>query len=424
MPDIVLPPEFVTAHPGPAKIVFPSTEVISPHLDIPARLQSYHYAWDRWKVANQELMTILVTLDPNIAYDRQFAQTIEIQRQRLEMKLQSCPIEVNAAAIDAAGGYMALRDPVRAQCAALTKQEKIDWLLTFRCIITPELSEFFTKVGTLVGYSQDGPSLLSQGRNLLLGGLTGTGKTTAMNLLAALNERVQKVLLLDVRGIPREYSFFLQSVLSIESPVLTSTSKPLWQRMLVELNWRYSSKTSEEELQQILCTLFTVSGVSLLMLDEVSHIQAHRYRRKVLSFSNRKPKLPIICSSCEPEKWTAGDAELAGRWNDSFTFQPYRGERLSQLLTYFELLSPLPQDSGLALFEVRGKSGLVRGPAAYVEEWTHGTMKNITILIAGAMIMAIEQNSPRITVELLQRAWESIQAKPNQTFLDLLQSWR
>ncbi len=113
-----------------------------------------------------------------------------------------------------------------------------------------------------------------------------------------------------------------------------------------------------------------------------------------------------------------GDEEVAGRWNDFFELPPYTGERLSTLLASLELLLPFTQPSNLALPVIKDKSGVVDGPAKFIELMTSGILRDIMILIRDASRRAIEADLPCLTPELLQKTWKKIQRKKATEFLE------
>ncbi len=126
--------------------------------------------------------------------------------------------------------------------------------------------------------------------------------------------------------------------------------------------------------------------------------------------------IPMICASCHPIEWTEGDAEVKGRWNDFFELKQYTGIRLDDLLATVELFLPFSQASHLANRECEGKPG----PAALIEQWTGGILRDIMILIRDACRRAIERNDARLHQETLEATWKDIQTKQVTNFLDVI----
>ena len=219
----------------------------------------------------------------------------------------------------------------------LSKKDKLLWLDNFIFLMTPDLWELHEKVKYVLGFQS-----LGQQRNFLLGGLSGMGKTTYLNWLAALH--------LPVVEESRNYV----PVIKVDAPVSNKTPRALLQRMILECGLTYLQGDTEEDLNQKLYLYFQQCGVELILIDEVEHISHPDMRRRVLDLSNRL-RVPIICASCNPTTWVMGDDEVAGRWNDYFELPQYTGERLSSLLASIELLLPFTQPSHLALHHLEGE---------------------------------------------------------------------
>lgn len=100
------------------------------------------------------------------------------------------------------------------------------------------------------------------------------------------------------------------------------------------------------------------------------------------------------------------------RHGDYFALEPYKGDRLADLLTFLQLLLPLSGESHLDRFTIkptRGSPGSDAGPAKLIEEWTGGILKHIMILLVDATERAIEENLPCLDAQLLERTWADIQ---------------
>jgi hypothetical protein len=165
-----------------------------------------------------------------------------------------------------------------------------------------------------------------------------------------------------------------------------------------------------------------ICGTELLVIDEVEHIHTAHLKRRLLEVSNLAPNLPIVCASCHPTSWVAGDAEVAGRWNDYFELRQYTGERLQQLLAYLELLLPFPEPSLLAIYELKGGTRQqTDGPARLIGRWTGGVLRDVMMLVMDASMRAIQQRLPCLTPSLLEEIWHDIQTHQVTDFLSLLQ---
>ena len=152
----------------------------------------------------------------------------------------------------------------------------------------------------------------------------------------------------------------------------------------------------------------------MLIVDEVEHITHPSLRRRLLELSNLTG-VPIVCASCNPIAWTAGDSEIQGRWNDYFELTQFTGPRLDAFLTLLDLLLPFDQDSYLGLREIKSgpNQAAVAGPAHYIEQWTDGILREIMVLVTDAALKALTARLPCLTVEILSQAWRDI--KPRQS---------
>ncbi len=258
--------------------------------------------------------------------------------------------------------------------------------------MTPDLWKLHEKVKKVLGYHS-----LGQQRNFLLGGHSGMGKTTYLNLLSALNVPVVEALR---NRIP---------IIKVDAPVSNASPKTLLRRMILECGMTYLKGDDEEDLLMQLDLYLQKCNVELIIVDEVEHIARPEMQRRLLDISNMTQGIPMICASCNPTRWVSGDVEVAGRWNDYFELPQYRGERLSDLLTFIEMLLPFSQESNLALQEVKLGSKMIDGPAKLIQEWTGGILRDIMILIRDASQRAIENDLPCLSLELLGKTWKDIQ---------------
>jgi hypothetical protein len=391
MPGIANPPAPRTATPL--------------NLDVRQRLEQLAAWQSEWQQEDTRLLQRLYQLQPNRTRDRQQGMQIANLRRRLRLKLVQEPLEISLEAVKQAG-YVGLRQGLVEQFATLSKDERLLWLNNFLFIVTPELRQLNDKIGQVRAYQS-----LGQQRNFLLGGHSGTGKTTYLNWLVFNDPaRVEP----ERNHVP---------IVKVDAPVSNKTPKPLFQRMLLECGLSYSSGDNEEDLLMTLILCFQQCGVELLVVDEVEQLTRPALRRRLLELSNLTPGVPIICASCEPHRWTQGDTEIKGRWNDSFTLQQYTGQRLRQLLAFIELLLPFTQDSTLAsqtLPTGRKRSDRSDGPARLIERWTGGILRDIMILIVGASARAIQQDLSHLSPSLLASTWQYIQTHQVTDFLAIL----
>ena len=379
------------------------TAVVDENFDIRRRLVCIGEWKKEWLREDERLKARLRQLDPDKRLDIQRGDQIGFLRKRLRMRLLREPLEISTKA---QGGYKAIQRNLREQFVGLSREDKLLWLDNFIFIMTPDLWELHEKVIYVLGYQS-----LGQQRNFLLGARSGMGKTTYLNWLTALN--------LPVVEESRNYV----PIIKVDAPVSNKTPRALLQRLILACGLTYLQGDTEEELNEKLGLYCQQCGIELIIIDEVEHISHPEMRRRVLDLSNRLG-VPIICASCNPTTWVMGDEEVAGRWNDFFELPQYTGERLSRLLASIELLLPFTQPSYIALHVLEECSGVVDGPAKFIEIATAGIVRDIMILIRDASRRAIEQNIPCLTPELLEKTWKDVQRKRVTDFLDLPQKMK
>jgi hypothetical protein len=383
----------------------PQTITADATLDVKARLAQLAQWQQEWAEEDVRLSARVNQLRPDRQADIQRAMQIASFRRRLRMKLVQEPLEIEPEVVRAVG-YQALRQSLIEQFGRLSKAERLLWLNNFLFIVTPDLRRLNDKIIQVRSYRS-----LGQQRNFMLGGPSGMGKTTYLDWYAS-NYLPQ---------VTAECNYV--PIVKIDAPVSNHTPKPLFQRMILECGLLVAERDNEEDLLMKLALCFQQCQVELLIVDEIEHITKPRLRRRLLEVSNLTHGVPMICASCHPLRWAEGDAEVQGRWNDSFELKQYTGERLQQLLAFIELLLPFTQDSALAMVEVkrrRKRQNEIDSLAQLIEQWTGGILRDIMILIVEASARAIEQNLPGLSPSLLTATWQSIQTCRVTDFLAVL----
>jgi hypothetical protein len=379
-----------------------STMQINPSLDVSQRLSKLRHWQQEWQAQDELLNQRLEQLDPNQHLDIQRGEQIIRLQQRLRLSLVREPIEVSPALVNEVG-YQSLRQELCSQFTRLTKAERLLWLNNFLFIMTPDLRRLNDKIAKVRAYRSFG-----QQRNFLLGGPSGMGKSTYLDWFA-------------FHHIPQVEALCTHvPIIKIDAPVSNKTPRPLFQRLILECGMTYSFRDSEEELLLKLMLFLHRGRTELLIVDEVEHITRPAIRRRLLEVSNLTRGIPMICASCHPLNWSAGDPEVAGRWNDYFELGQYTGKRLQQLLAFIELLLPFTQPSLLALRAIPGedKTNTTAGPASLIESWTGGILRDIMMLIIDASTRAIERDLPALSPSLLQESWSDIQTSQVTDFLN------
>ena len=293
--------------------------------------------------------------------------------------------------------YPILRQHLVEQFAPLTPEERLLWLNNFLFIMTPDVRQLNDKITKIRSYRSFG-----QQRNFLLGGESGMGKTTYLDWFTSNDLPIVES---ERTRVP---------IIKIDAPEGNSP-KPLFQRIILACGKNYLKKDNEEDLLMKVSLFFQKCGVEVLIVDEVEHIKSYGVRRRLLEVSNMTYGIPIICASCDPHRWTLGDSEVAGRWNDYFRLDLYKAMRLKQLLVYINLLLPFTNESFVTSDKADSKKmlysiddGLVRS----IEKWTRGKLRDVMILVVEASKQAIQDRRPCLDIKLLEKTWKGIQSKP------------
>jgi hypothetical protein len=358
-------------------------------------LQEWQTEWYRIDRVLEEQVS---RLDGNKLMELQQASHIANVRRRMEMTLVKTPLSIPQSVLMSMGVHH-IRDLFAQQFANLTKEERLLWLNSFIFLMTTDLRQLDDKIAKVRSFRS-----LGQARNFLLGGESGMGKTTYLDWLIFHHLPVVEQ---ERNRVP---------IVGIQAPVSNQTARPLLWRLLLECGQTYVKSDNEEILLMKLVLYFQKCGVELIVIDEVQHIKRPELKRRVLEVSNMTRGIPIICASCHPIEWTEGDAEVKGRWNDFFELKQYTGTRLQDLLATIELFLPFSQNSSLTLRSIEGKLG----PAALIEQWTGGILRDIMILIRDACRRAIEGNHDFLRQEVLEATWKDIQTKQVTDFLDFI----
>jgi len=371
------------------------TVAVDDQIDVRQRLQQLYEWQEEWKKEDRYLAQRIEELSETQLASQEGAQIGSLRRRLLLRQVRS-PLEISPEQVIKVK-YPVLRQHLVEQFARLSPEERLLWLNNFLFIMTPDVRQLNDKIAKIRSYRSFG-----QQRNFLLGGESGMGKTTYLDWFTS---NYLPVVEKDHTRIP---------VIKIDAPEGNSP-KPLFQRIILACGKNYLKKDNEEDLLMKVSLYFQKCGVEVLIVDEVEHIKRHGVRRRLLEVSNMTYGIPIICASCDPHRWTLGDSEVAGRWNDYFRLDLYKNERLQQLLLYINLLLPFTKDSFITADQkdTIGQPYFIEDTlVASIQKWTRGKLRDVMILVVEASKQAIQESRTCLDDKLLEKTWKSIQSGP------------
>ena len=375
-----------------------TTTPLDTSMDVRKRLAQLRAWQTEWYQIDRSLEEQLSQFDDTKLHELQQSSHVSNLRRRMEMMLVKEPLTIPEHVLKNLV-VRGVRSQLAWQFVSLTKEEKLLWLNSFLFFMTADLRQLDAKITHVRNFRS-----LGQRRNFLLGGESGMGKTTYLDWLIFSHLPVSEK---ERNRVP---------IIGIQAPVSNQTARPLLWRMILECGHTFVRNDNEEILLMKLALYLQKCGVELLIIDEIQHIKRPELKRRVLEVSNMTPSIPIICASCRPIEWTEGDPEVKGRWNDFFQLKQYTDTRLDDLLATIELFLPFSQDSHLSSRTIDGEPG----PAALIEQWTGGILRDIMILIRDACRRAIETDTAALETTILKATWKDLQTNQVTNFLDLV----
>jgi len=381
------------------------TARLSQQLNVQQRLRDLARWQAHYRTEDARLRQRVHSLNPDKPLAAQIGAQIAIQRRQQRLQLVQHPLEIDPLVLKQ-HGYADLQRHLMNQFAALSPAQQHLWLHNFLFIMTPALRQLDDKIVRVRRHLQ-----LGQQRNFLLGGVSGSGKTTYLDFLAF---RSRPVVHDTYNHVP---------IIKIDAPVSNHTPKPLLQRMILACGLNYLVRDNEEDLLMKIALYFQQCHVELLIVDEVEQLRQPSIRRRLLEVSNLSTGVPIICAACSPQHFTHGDREIAGRWNDYFHLPQYTGDALRQLLAFINLLLPFPKSSHLDVYQLPDRTdnaSPLDGPAKLIESYTGGILRDIMILITDASQRAIQVGASHLTPQQLETSWKALQTEQVTDVLGLL----
>ncbi len=379
-------------------------QLLDMNVDVPQRLTELRARITEWQIEDRYLAQRVESLNPNRRADVLLGSQIASVRRHLACRIIHQPIYLEPDTVRNEG-FTVLRQHLAVQYARLGLADRQLWLANLTFLLTPTLQALIEKLDTIRHYRS-----LGQARCLLLGGVSGVGKSSVLSWYATNHlPQVQPTR----NHVP---------VIKIDAPVSNRSPKPLFQRLLLACGATIM-RGDEEHYLALLELFFQQCGVELLIIDEIEHVTYPPLRRRLLELSNLTG-VPIVCASCNPIAWTVGDTEIQGRWNDYFELTQFTGPRLDAFLSLLELLLPFEQDSHLGIRASSGTHGqaAVAGPAHYIEQWTDGILREIMVLVVDAAFKALETHQACLTIDTLNQAWRDIKRAKVVSFLDHLRA--
>lgn len=376
------------------------TTLVDDHLDMFARLHLLQQWEDEYQADDARLLARVDQLGTS-AVDEQKGRQIMDMRQRLLLRLVRSPLDIDPDSI-AQIGYEALRRTYVEQFARMTKDQRLAWLANFYFVLTPDLRALNRKLATILQYRSPG-----QQRNLLLGGESGMGKSTYADWLAAV---VFPPTVEEKRNrIP---------LVKTDAPASQLSARMLLQNIVQAFGATYAERDKEGRLLNKIATNAQKCRNIMQWFDEIENVRSHELRRRFIELSNVLRGVTMVCASCHPYKFTEGDVELQGRWNDYFELKPYTvgkdgSDRLAGLLVFMELLLPFTSDANLSYRQVETgpkKKDVAPGPATLIDELTRGNLNKIMILLVEASRRAIIDGLPCLSQDVLRATWDDLKS--------------
>ena len=190
-----------------------------------------------WHTEDCYLRQRIESLNPNCRADVMLGSQIASVRRHLACRVARRPIYLDPDTVRHVG-FTNLRHHLATQYANLGLADRQLWLTNLSFLLTPTLQTLIGKLNTIRRYRS-----LGQARCFLLGGVSGTGKSSLLNWYAA-------------NYIPRvEAARNHVPVVKIDAPVSNRSPKPLFQRILRIFSIIRGKPASETE--EVPCLAFS-----------------------------------------------------------------------------------------------------------------------------------------------------------------------
>lgn len=281
--------------------------------------------------------------------------------------------------------------PARARAELL--QARRDYHSDLPLAHTPTMRKLLTTGRLLVQLNR---SQVSARRGMILSGASGTGKTTALTQLGRTHERAVR------RRHPGSAGQHRLPVVYVTVPT-SATPKILAVEFARFYGIEFSSRATMPDIVNTVCAVAARTHLELVLIDEIHNILDTRARAEVSDqlkyFAERLPATFAYAGiEVEERGLFAGPRgrQIAGRFTliNSAAFDYGTPE---QRAAWCSLIATLEQSLRLHQHE----SGTLVGLADYLYERTGGAIGSLSQLIRGAAVIAIDEETERITPNLL-----------------------
>lgn len=264
-----------------------------------------------------------------------------------------------------------------------TPEQRLAWLNHLAFVPTPQVNRLDLRMDTIR------TSPRSENNNLLVVGMSGSGKTWATTIYAlrangavpAGSPAIPVLLLEAHEGRGSLVRMFREGLVRMGEPTSGGGDA---------ITARFYRKVAEHR-------------VELLIIDEAGNLDSEQRRRAVRSLTNTL-KIPIIAVSAE-EDWI-GEGHLERRFHALHRFGPHKGSDLIELLAAFESYLPFPGQSRLFTPDEVVAGRHIPGPATFIEQRTGGVIDLVHVLVRHAAQFAIANGHDAITYADLEAGWD------------------
>lgn len=266
--------------------------------------------------------------------------------------------------------------PVYQQNAALSNDERIQWIKRDRWVSLPQAEAALKQLHEILHYPPRGRMPC-----LLLFGSTGMGKSQILTRFAELNQSTY-----DERAGIRS-----SPVMVVQMPP-QPTEEDFYAELLIAANFSDGCHMNLRTLRNLARRTLAELGVKMLILDEIDKMLAGTARQQrvflnTVRFLTNDLQIPIVCAGTEDARIAVlTDPHLADRFGAFELLRWGDDNGLRQLMASFSGLLPLRSPSPLDSVAVRKR----------VIELTHGVTGRIFRLMEAAAVQAIRNGREMI----------------------------